>query len=280
MSPAQELELYGPILEGLTLEEVDEAFQGLWRDRRLVEVMGDVDLVEGEPDPETAIFQVYQKAQQVAVSRWAQEESAVFPYLEVPQQAATIESHTPYSQIGVDRYLFSNGLIVNLKQTDYQPNEINVAVALGSGRRSEPVAGLGLLAERVIAESGLGGLTKEQLTAALAPYSSRGKFHVTEDSFRFYGKGLSAETELLFQLLATHIQDPAFRPGAYNRTMDRLVQMYSQLESSVEGMLQMRGERFLAGENSRYGLPELATLQEMTLEQVENWLDPVKINFP
>ena len=278
MSPAQELALYGSLLEKMTLAEATEAFRGLWHERRLVEVMGTADLRDGKPSPESVILKAWQDAEKAEVDPWAQEQEAVFPYLPIPAQGAAVEKHIAYSEIGVDRYLFTNGLILNLKQTDFQPNEINVAVVLGKGRLSEPAPGLGLLAERVVSESGPGGLTQEQLTAALAPYSSRVQFHVGEDSFNFTGKGLASESELLFQLLSTHIQDPAFRSGAYQRSMDRLVQMYGQLESSVEGMMQLRGERFLAGGNPRYGLVPLASLKKLTLEQVKSWLVPVLNN--
>ncbi|MEA2115494.1 MAG: insulinase family protein [Thermodesulfobacteriota bacterium] len=275
MSPAQELTLYGPIVEKMTLVEANEAFNGLWHERRIVEVTGTADLRDGNSSPEAVILQAFQDAEKVAISPWVQQQEGSFPYLLISEPAATVDKHIAYSEIGVDRYLFTNGLILNLKQTDFQPNEINVAVVLGHGRLTEPLPGLGMLAERVVGESGLGGLTKEQLMAALAPYSSRVHFRVAEGNFNFTGKGLSNESELLFQLLFTHIKDPAFRVGAFQRSMDRLAQMYGQLESSVEGMMQLGGERFLAGGNQRYGIVPLSALEELSLEQVENWLVPV-----
>jgi len=280
MSPAQELALYGPILEKMTLVETNEAFHSLWHERRLVEVTGTADLKGNNPSPEAVILQALQDSEKVAVSPWVQQQDGAFPYMLVSGPVATVDKHIAYSMIGVDRYLFTNGLILNLKQTDFQPNEINMAVVLGHGRLSEPLPGLGMLAERVVGESGLGGLTKEQLTTALAPYSSRVHFRVGEDNFNFTGKGLSKESELLFQLLFTHIKDPAFRIGAFQRSMDRLVQMYGQLESSVEGMMQLGGERFLAGGNERYGIVPLSALEKLSLEQVENWLAPVLKNEP
>ena len=280
MSPAQELALYGPLLEKMTLAEANKAFGGLWHERRLVEVTGTADLSDSKPSPEDVILKAFQDSEKVALSPWEQQEEGAFPYMLVSGPVAAVEKHKEYSEIGVDQYQFTNGLILNLKQTDFQPNEINVAIVLGHGQLSEPLPGLGMLAERVVSESGLGGLTKEQLTAALAPYSSRVHFRVGEDNFNFTGKGLSKESELLFQLLYTHIQDPAFRTGAYQRSMDRLEQMYGQLESSVEGMMQLGGERFLAGGNQRYGIVPFSALEKLTLEQVENWLTPVLKHEP
>ena len=39
--------------------------------------------------------------------------------------------------------------------------------------------------------------------------------------------------------------------------------------------MQLGGERFLAGGNQRYGIVPLSALEQLTLEQVENWLAPV-----
>jgi zinc protease len=275
MSPEQEQTLYRPVIEKMTQADVNEAFRGLWHERRLLNVVGTVDLREVEPSPESAIFQVRQEQENAEVSPWVEEKNISFPYLPVLKQNIAVQNHIEYSKIGVDRYVFANGLILNLKQTDFAPNEINMTVVFGNGRLSEPVPGIGMLAERVVSESGLGGLTREQLTAALASYSSRVRFSVNGDSFLLSGKGLSSESELLFQLLYAHLEDPAFRPGAYRRSMAKLVQMYSQMENSVEGMMQLRGERFLYGGDQRYGFVPLASMQKITLEQIENWLAPV-----
>jgi zinc protease len=275
LSPEQELELYGKALEEVTLAEVNAAFRSLWHQRRLVEVAGTADLRRAQPSAEQRILDTYRRAMEAELVPWTQESTAAFPYLPAPQPVAEVQRHVSFEKIGVDRYLFSNGLVLQLKKTDFQPNELNVTLTLGNGRLSEPAQGLGILGELVVAESGLGGLTREQLAQALASYSSRVNFRVGEESFFFAGKGLRSESELLFQLLAASVQDPAFRSGAYRRSLNKLEQMYGSLASSVEGAMQLHGERFLAGGNPRYGLPPLASLQALSLDQVRDWLAPV-----
>jgi zinc protease len=275
MSPQQEFDLYSKALEEISLTEVNEVFRSLRQGRRLVEVVGTADLRTAQPDPESVVLDVYQQAMQADIKPWQQEAEAKFPYLAPPAEPARVSDHESFAGIGVDRYRFANGLILQLKKTDFKPNEITAVVALGNGRLSEPLAGIGVVSELVMAESGLGRLTRDQLAAALAPYSSRVKFQVEEEHFSFIGRGLSEESELLFQLLATSIQDPAFRADGYRRAMKKLAQMYSRLNNSVEGVMQLRGERFLAGGNPAYGLPPLKDLQKIRLQDVQNWLAPV-----
>ena len=276
LSPDQELALFAPVLEKMTLAEVNQAFQKMWHARRLVNVMGTTKL-QPRPgtSPEDLIIKALHKAEQTQVAAWKQGAEAVFPYLPLPEKAGKVTEQRSYKDIGAERYVFENGLVLNLKQTDFQPNEIKVTATLGYGHLAETKPGQALLAEMLLPESGLGKLTKEQLKEVLAPYSASIDFEIAKDSFQVQGEGLKNESELLFQLLYTQLYDPAFRKNAFERGMKQLRQSYAQLESSVEGMMHLQGERFLAGGNLRYGVVPLELLEQVTLVDIEQWLRPV-----
>lgn len=277
LSPEQKMEMFAPALEKTSLSEVNQIFRDIWHPRLLVKLIGTTELKakNDQVKPEDIILKALYKAEQAEVTAWEQDKEAVFPYLPVPKEQGELADHIDYKNIEAERYVFKNGLILNLKQTDFEPNEITVTAALGHGRLSESKPGLALLAQMLLPESGVGGLTKEQLKEVLAPYSSHVAFQVNEDSFQFQGKGLKTESELLFQLLYTKLYDPAFREDAFKRGMQRLRQTYAQMESSVEGMIHLQGERFLAGGNLRYGAVPLEILQKITVADIEQWLRPV-----
>jgi zinc protease len=275
LSPAQELALYEPMVEKMTLDQVNKAFQRLWHPRRVVEVTGTAMPGKDKQSAEAALLQGYSAAAREAVAPWPEGDNAVFPYLPEPATATAVIDHAVYQEIGVERYTFANGMVLNLKHTDFAPNEINVVLLFGNGRLTEPLPGLGYFAQGVIEESGVGRLSKDQLAASLASCTSRVKFIVDEDSFLLHGKGLSAESEILFQLLATRLHDPAFRKSAYVRAKEQMAQMYGQMETTAEGVMQLEGERFLAGNSPRYGFVPFSQVQQFTLEQIKNWLAPV-----
>lgn len=280
LSPAQELELYGPVLEKLTAAEVSAVFRSLWPERRLVKVAGTTDLRGKEQKPEELIRAAFTAAQAAELAPWTQQAEAVFPYLPPPAEEAKAERRTALEKIGAEQVRFSNGLILNLKKTDFEPNEVQVSVVFGTGELSEPKPGLALLAQMLLPESGTGGLDQDQLKAALAQYSIRAQFRVDEDSFQFNGQGLSGEIEPLFQLLHAHLHDPAFRADAFDQVMRKAEQMHAQLAGSVEGVMQVKGEPFLAGGNMRYGIAPLDLLKGLTLAELEAWLAPVLKNAP
>ncbi len=167
-----------------------------------------------------------------------------------------------------------------MKKTDFQPNEVLVSVHFGQGKFSENHAGMALLAEAVIRESGLGQLNRDELEEALAGRNAGISFKVSQESLMISGKGLTSELELLFQLVQAQLVDPAFRPDAFQLSKERFGQMYDQMQSSTEGIMQIDGERFLAGGNSHFGLPDRKTFENITLEQIVQWLQPYFAGAP
>ncbi|HHD63459.1 MAG TPA: insulinase family protein, partial [Desulfobulbaceae bacterium] len=273
LSPLQEQRLYGALLAKISIADIKEALQQMWlHSRHVVEVAGTADLRAADLTPEQQILRVWSRAAATPVQAWLQEEKIAFPYLIPPRGNGTVVQVVAHPAIDATTTVLAGGLRINVKKTDFKDRQVLLGVHFGNGRLAEPVAGLGQLAEAVIKESGVGNLNREQLEAALAGRNGRVTFSVGSESFVFSGKGLSSELELMLQLVYTTLTDPAFRPEAYSRSMERFRQMYKAMQGSVEGTLRLTGDRFFAGGNSRYGLPSEEDFMGLTLEQVRQWL--------
>jgi zinc protease len=273
LSPLQEQRFYGAMLARMSVADIKEALQRMWlHSRHVVEVAGTADLRAADSAPEQQVLRVWSSAAAAPVQAWQQEESIKFPYLTPPRDHGTVAQVVSHPAIKATTTILADGLRINVKKTDFKDRQVLLGVHFGNGRLSEPVAGLGQLAEAVIKESGVGKLNREQLDAALAGRNGRVDFSVGSESFVFSGKGLTSELELMLQLVYTTLTDPAFRPEAYSRSMERFRQMYKAMRGSVEGTLRLTGDRFFAGGNSRYGLPSEEDFMGLTLEQVRQWL--------
>jgi zinc protease len=55
----------------------------------------------------------------------------------------------------------------------------------------------------------------------------------------------------------------------------RYAQYYEELQRTVEGAMQLRGQRFLAGEDSRFGLPPREQFWQLQLDDVRGFLMPL-----
>jgi zinc protease len=275
LSAEQELQLYGPVVESMTLTDTNKTFREMWsRDNRNVIVAGTAEIA-GENTPEDSVRQVFDLARKKELAPWQEKNAVAFPYLAPPDAAPPAADFEHYDEIDVDRYTFANGTVLNVKKTSFQPNEVLVTVHFGAGKRSEEVPGLSMLAESVVNGSGVGKLTRNELEDALAGHNVKVYFKVGRESFALIGSGLSSEMELMLQLISTKLLDPAFRGDAYHLSRERISQIYDQMSSSVEGMMQLQGEQFLAGGNPHYGMVPADQFKQLTLDQVKQWLIPV-----
>ena len=276
LSPAQEMAAYGPVLEKMSLAEVNAAFRQLWsRPRRLVELVGTVDPGLTAGQVEEQLREAYLANEGQPVPPWVQGQRAPFPYLEPPPTPAEIVEHIRHKDIGVESYLLKGGIRLNVKTTDFQAKQVLLSVQFGKGKQGEPAAGLTQISEAVIKESGIGKLTREQLAEALAGTNASLEFKVGPESFSFNGTSLRNEFELLLQLLQHRLHDPAYRPEAFHRSRENMRRMYEQLASSVEGIQQLQGERFLAGSSPEYGLAAWEQVEKIDLPQIKDWLTPI-----
>jgi zinc protease len=281
LSPAQERALYGPIVEKMTLAEVNEALRQLWsHSRRLVEVVGVVPQNLADEQGAAVVRKAFDANQQLPARPWVEKKNNHFPYLFLPSAQGAILEKTDHQAIGVTSYTLEGGVRVNIKSTDFQDNQVLLSVQFGKGKQGEPRRGMALLAQAVVDDSGIGRLTGEELQEALAGHTLELAFGVGPESFAFAGNALSQDFDLLLQLLYHRLHDPALRTAAFDRSRDSLQRMYRQLGSTVEGVQQIQGERFLAGTSSEYGMAAWEEVASIDLEQIRSWLLPEFTSAP
>lgn len=271
--------LFQPVVDSVTVDQLNNAFKETWSpDHRLVLVTGNADLATGEQSPEKRIISVYGKSSAQAVEAPAKIAVVPFPYLEKPDKPGTIKSKEHIEDLGITRVLFENGVTLFVKKTDFRSNEVLAALRFGNGRQSEPRhnEGLAEISQRVVNLSGLGAMDIDQLRVALAGTNAQVSFSVEENAFSFSGQAVSNETSLLLDLLYAHIKDPAYRQSAYSMAVRQYERQHESLSHAIEGGLQLKGLRFLAGGDTRFGLPDFETLASNELSDIETWVEREK----
>ena len=281
-SPRQTLDLLQPLIKATTLDEANQAFRKAWpADDRLVEVLGDADLSGQPQSPEAQILQVYRKSTMVAVSAPADEKPAIFPYLEKPKTPGRIKLREHLAE-GVEKVVFENGFQLMMKPTPFKKNQVMAALSFGGGKASEPAdqPGLAQITESVINESGFGAMDRNTLERALTGKMASISLDVREDLFVVKGDAITAELPTLVQLLYTFVKDPGYRPKALQLTRERFEQDLRSMDCSVDGVMQSRGKRFLAGGDSRFGLPDWKEFKQRSLAEVKSWFGRQLANSP
>ena len=282
-SPQQRKALVAPIVGALTLDQVNTAFRNVWSPaHRLVMVTGNVDLTAGDIPPEQLLLAAYDRSRLAAVAPHVEAKPVRFPYLPEPSSKGRIVKTTPHPDLGITQIDFANGVRLNLKKTDFKKNEVLVNITFGTGRAGEPnhLPGLSELSQAVVNESGLGPLSRDDIERAMAGSNTTVDFTVAEDHFALEGQTVSEEINLLFQMLYAHLTDLNYSENAYVLSMQRFSQMYAALSRSVNGQMQLSGNRFLAGGDLRFGFPPFESFKTLTLEGVRYWIDTALKNDP
>jgi zinc protease len=274
-SPEQKRKILAPFIDSITQAEVNEAFKQMWPEgHRLILITGNAKPAHAYTPPEVLIRNVFNNSRGEAVSRPVEQKAVMFPYLPEPEGKGRVIRRSKIPDLGIIRIEFENGVLLNLKKTDFKANEVIANLVFGNGRSAEPpnTPGLAMLAEEVINQSGLGKLQKDEIERALAGKNTHVAFSIEDDAFFFRGKTVSKEICLLFQLFYAHLTDPAFREDAYRLSMERFEQEYLTLSQSIDGVMEIAGERFLAGDDSRFGFPPYERFKELTLDDVKSWI--------
>lgn len=276
-SPAQKKALLSPMIKEATREDLHNALKSYWLpDHRLVLLTGNADLRNPDTTPEERIRRIWDQSSRKSVQKPEEKAAVVFPYLPAPTHKGVIVGRDLVSDLGVVGITFANGVRLNLKKTDFKANQILAALVFGEGRRGEPKdkPGLSVLTERVVNLSGLGRLTRDEISQALAGKTTQIQFKTAEDHFALAGATTPEEIELLFQLYYAYLVDPGFRQESLILALSQYDQEYEALAKAVEGGMALEGERFLAGGDSRFGMPAPNVMKRHTVSDMEGWLGP------
>ncbi|MFZ5562466.1 MAG: M16 family metallopeptidase [Thermodesulfobacteriota bacterium] len=257
-SPLQEQKLLAPVAEKITPALLHRALKNAWESEpRLVLVTGNADLSRAGTAPETRILSVLAESRLQPVDRPEEKEVPVFPYLPDPSKPGKAARRTHIEDLDIHQVDFENGVRLNIRKTDFQADQVSVRVGFGPGESAEPSdkQALAELAAAVINESGFGKMTNEEIRRVLAGATADFSFSVGQDRFELRGGCASDEVNLLFQMFYSFYNDLACRPDARQRSLEQLAQHYEELTHTIDGAMDLFGDRFLAGGDSRFGLP-------------------------
>lgn len=273
-SPLQEKEIYGPMVVNATINDINQELKNVWSsDSRLLSVTGDV-LLKG--DSEAAIKTVYTKAQHELVVSPKADQKVEFPYLQTPLADLREPVRSINQETEVEHYIYDNGLVVNLKTTDFDKNKFQVVANFGLGRIAEVAKGSSVMLADLINDSGTGVLRKSSLDKLIADSSIGIGFRVGSRSFSWSGYGLSEEFPLFCQLLYTLLVDPGGRKSVYQRIFLDTEMFYKTMAHKIEGAVPLKVRPYLSSYSGHTGLPSWEIVRENDFSNLLEYISKVK----
>jgi len=275
-APADDLALYRPALEAVTVDDCLAALREAWAaPHRYVTVFGNARPGADTASAEEAIAAAYRSSLAVAVQPPAAIADATFAYTDFGPSGAVVERRH-VADLDVTLVSFANGVRLNLKKTDFEADRIRMSVRVGTGQLVEPRdrPGLAFFASNTFTAGGLGRHSSDDLRRILAGRNVGAGFSVGNDALTLGGQTTPADLLLQLQLTAAYLTDPGYRPEAERQLRKAAEQLYTRLAHTPQGPLQLEFSRLLAGGDPRFGLPLPAELAARTTEEARAWLTP------
>jgi zinc protease len=274
-TPEDDLALYGPALEKITVEDCLAALREAWKpNHRIVMVTGNAK-VDGDEKATAAIQAAFEKSRAIAVVPPAAMTEAKWAYTNFGP-AGKVVKREHVEDLDITLLQFENGVRLNLKKTDFEANRIRMSVRLGSGQLTEPrdKPGLSSYLGWTYTEGGLGKHSVDDLRQILAGKTVGAGFGAGADAFVIMGATNREDLLLQLQLVAARITDPGFRPEAARQAKKSLDEMYLSFAHTASGPFTLEVARLIVSGDPRFGLPPKEEMLKRNMEEVKAWVTP------
>ena len=275
-TPEDDLALYGPALEKLTVEDCVAALREAWSPRhRLVMVTGNARIADDKSKAMTAIQQAFEKSQAIAVAPPDTMADAKWAYTNFGTPGK-VAKRDHVADLDVHLLQFENGVRLNLKKTDFEANRIRMSVRVGNGQLTEPrnQPGLASYLGWTYTEGGLGKHSADDLRRILAGKTVGAGFGAGADAFVINGGTNREDLLLQLQLVAARITDPGFRPEAARQARKSIEEIYLSFQHTAGGPFTLEVAKLIASGDSRFGLPAKEEMMKRNLDEVKAWVTP------
>lgn len=303
-SPADDLNLYKPALEKITVADCLEGLRNAWNaPGRSILVSGNAAIagaIGAAVDPSatppaasasshsSAVAPIYPSGSAQAVILAAYEKSLAVPITAPENENQSAWAYTDFGAAGkvtkrehiadldVELITFSNGVRLNIKKTPFQAGVINLNARVGSGIMTEPPdqRGLAALTGATFDAGGLGKHSIDDLQRILAGKNVGVRLATGPDAFVFRSSTTPDDLLLDLQLLAAKLVDPGYRPEALRQVRKGIDQLYLSFEHTTNGPMSREVANLLASGDPRFGLPPKEVLLSRTLDEAREWLTP------
>lgn len=278
--PSAALDLFKSATTGLTAAQANTVLRNAFATNAragggpLIYVTGATEIEGGD----AAILAAYRQSAAVRVAPPAAETETPFAYSNFGAPGA-VASRTHNDEFNVDLVKFQNGVLLTLKKTPYDEKRINVSVRLQGGLAySDSVApGVPILSSFVMAEAGLGKMTREEIERATAGKVVGASFGFGEDEFIVSGRTRAEDLDLQMQLLAAQVSDPAFRADGLARIKASAENFIRQYATAPGRVLDRDSGAYLRSGDSRWVFPTLEQAKALEINDFQRLIEgPLK----
>jgi zinc protease len=264
----------------ISLEIINARFKEIWAGDPLLYTSGNLKI----ENVEDSLLGVWKASRDIPVEAKRQEALGTFAYTQFGNPG-TVKSRQQVDDLGFTMIEFENGVKASLKVTDYNKDTFGIMVNFGNGRLSMPKnkPGLHIYSESAFPLGGLGAHTLteiDRLFTGTSVSSGSVGFSIGDDRFWLSGGATNNDADNLLNLMTAFLTDPGYRPEAATLLARNLDRWYQQMAVSPRGAWSLDIVRQIHNGDTRFGVPSRAEFDQLTLDDMKNWISPAFKNAP
>lgn len=219
------------------------------------------------------IVEAYGASRALAVAAPAGRDEKAFAYTDFGPQGTVVEDRQ-IADLGIRNIRFANGVLLNLKKTDFEDNRIRYSLRIDGGELhfGKGNAPLARLMAGAYVSGGLEAHDIEDLRSLLAGTTVSASFAVADDYFGAYGAVAPADLERQLQVMAAYTKYPAYSENALRLFRRPLPEMYSRLDATPSSALGVASVRIMTDNDPRFALEPLETMQAVDFAMLKGAL--------
>ncbi len=240
-------------------------------DREFAKWFGQLDrplmfLTKKDPEEITSdqLLAQYRSSRSVAVTAPDDRAEKAFAYTDFGP-AGTVTEDRHIADLGIRTIRFANGVLLNLKKTDFEDNRIRYSLRIDGGELyfGKDKAPLSRLMSGAFISGGLQAHDIEDLRSLLAGTTVSANFGVADEYFGSSGAVAPVDLERQLQVMAAYTRYPAYSPNALRLFRRPLPEAYARLDATPGSALGIAAPRIMTDNDPRFTLEPLETISSV-----------------
>ena len=175
------------------------------------------------------------------------------------------------SDLGIRTVRFGNGVLLNLKKTDFEDNRIRYSLRIDGGKLhfGKENAVLAWLMSAAFISGGLEAHDIEDLRSILAGTTASPALGVAENFFGAAGAIAPEDLERQLQLMAAYTTHPGYSEKALRLFRRPLPELYARLDAVPSSALSIAMGRIMTDDDPRFALAQLNAIQGADFDKLK-----------
>lgn len=212
-------------------------------------------------------------SRQVAVVPLVAREEQQFAYTDFGS-AGIVVSDSTVADLGIRTLKFANGVLLNIKKTDFENNRLRYSLRIDGGELhfGKDHAAMAALMSGAFVSGGLEAHDIEDLRSLLAGTTVSASLSVADEYFGSSGSIAPADLERQLQVMAAFTKYPGYSDNALRLFQRPLPEFYARLDATPGSVLGVSSIKVMTDNDPRFSIAPLATMQALDFASLKSIL--------